>query len=125
VAAANRGELDAAIAYFAPDAVWDTSAIGVGTFHGAATIRRFWGEWVRTYAELDFAFKELFEVGIGVVFAVIRQRARPVGTASYVGQREGWVWVSVEGVFSRVTIYPEGEIEEARADAERLAEERG
>ncbi len=40
-----------------------------------------------------------------------------------VEQRRGWVAVFVEGLISHLTVYPD--IAEARAAAERLAEERG
>jgi len=125
VEAGNRGELDAAISYFAIDAVWDASRSGVGIFQGAATVRRFWEDWVCAYEELQFAFEELLDVGNGVVFAVVRQEARPVGTAGYLRQRSGWVWLWVDGLCASVTVYPEAEIDEARAAAERPAKERG
>jgi hypothetical protein len=60
-----------------------------------------------------------------VVLTVTRQMARPVGTTGYIQQREGWVWVWVDGLCASVTVYPEAVIDEARAAAERLAEERG
>jgi hypothetical protein len=42
-----------------------------------------------------------------------------------VQQREGWVWVWVDGLITSHTTYPEADIDEARAAAERLAQERG
>jgi hypothetical protein len=39
--AMNRRDVDAAMSYFAADAVWDASQIGIGTFVGVATIRSF------------------------------------------------------------------------------------
>jgi ketosteroid isomerase-like protein len=125
VEAANRGELDAAPSYLARDAVWDTSRVGIGVFEGVATIRRFMEDWFRSYEELQFVIDELLDVGSGVVLTVTRQMARPVGTTGYIQQREGWVWVWVDGLCASVTVYPEAVIDEARAAAERLAEERG
>jgi ketosteroid isomerase-like protein len=123
--AMTRGDLDAAISYAAPDMVFDAPRHGVGTFEGAAAMRGFLEDWVGSFEELEFAFEELFDVGNGVVFAAVSQKARPVGTTGYVRQREGWVWLWVEGLIATLTVYPEAEIDEARTVAERLAEERG
>ena len=123
--AMNRGDRDAAIRDVASDAVWDTSRNGVATFEGAATIRDFWEGWVRGYEELEFVSKELLDVGNGVVFAVVRQQARPVGTTGYVRQLEGFAWIWTDGLCASITVCPEGEIDEARAAAERLPQERG
>jgi ketosteroid isomerase-like protein len=123
--AANRGDLDAAIGYYALDAFWDTSRSGVGTFEGASTIRGFWEDWFRAFEELEFVLEELLDVGNGVVFAVVHQKAHPVGTTGYVRHREAWVWVWVDGLCASVTVYPEAEIDEAHPAAERLAQERG
>jgi limonene-1,2-epoxide hydrolase len=125
VEAANRGELDAAPSYLARDSVWDTSRVGIGVFEGVATIRRFMEDWFRGYEELQFVIDELLDVGSGVVLTVTRHMARPVGTTGYIQQREGWVWVWIDGLCTSVTVYPEAEIDKARAAAERLAEERG
>ncbi len=122
--AMTRGDLDAAISYAAPNAVFDAPRHGVGTFEGAAAVRGFLEDWVGAFEELEYAFEELFDVGNGVVFAAVSQKARPVGTTGYVRQREGWVWLWVEGLIATLTVYPEAEIDEARAVAERLAEER-
>ena len=65
------------------------------------------------------------DLGNGVVFAVVHQEARPVGTTGYVQQREGLVWVWDKGLCVSQTVYPEAEIDEARAAAEHLAQERG
>ena len=50
---------------------------------------------------------------------MVQQNARPTGSAGYVRQRAGWVWVWVEGLIVLA------EIDQARAAAERLAEELG
>jgi ketosteroid isomerase-like protein len=123
--AANRRDFDAAIGYFTPDVVWDTSRDGFGTFEGAAPTRRFWEDWVRSYEELEQVVEELLDLGNGLVFAVVRQKARLVGGTGFIGRRGGWVYVWVDGLCTSVTVYPDAEIDEARADAQRLAEERG
>jgi hypothetical protein len=43
----------------------------------------------------------------------------------YVRQREGWVWLWVEGLIATLAVHPEAEIDKARAAAERLAQEPG
>jgi ketosteroid isomerase-like protein len=123
--AASERDFDTADSYYAPDAVWDSSRTGVGSFEGAATIRRFFEDWRGGYEEWEIGFEELLDIGNGVVFALVRQAGRPVGASGYVRQREGWVWAWVEGLIDSVTTYPEVDIGEARAAAERLAEERG
>ena len=123
--AMNRRDVDAAMSYAAPDIVLaGPPDHGVGAFEGAAAMRSFLEGWVGAFEELEFAFEELFDVGNGVVFAAVSQMARPVGTTGYVRQREGWVWLWVEGLIATLTTYPEAEIDEARAAAERLAQER-
>ena len=119
--AGNRRDLDAVTNSFAPDAVFEGRASG-DRFEGRAAIRSFLEDWFGTYEELEFGFEEVREVGNGVVFAVVTQNGRPVGSAGHVRQREGWVYVWVGGMIARLTI---SEIDESRAAAERLAEERG
>ena len=43
--AANRGDLDAFIGVFAPDAVYDASRGGLGVYEGPVAIRRLIGGW--------------------------------------------------------------------------------
>jgi uncharacterized protein (TIGR02246 family) len=119
--ALNRGDLDAVASSFAEDATFDGRALG-DHFEGRAAIRSFLEEWFGTYEELEFGLEEASDLGNGVVFAVVVQNGRPVGSAGHVRQREGWVFVWVRGLCARVTVY---EVDEARTAAERLAEERG
>ena len=109
---------------FAPDAALDvTRGAGVAP-QGRAAIRRFVQDWMAAYEELEWMPEELLDVGNGVVFGVVSQQGRPVGVSGYVQQREAWVWVWVESLTLSLTTYPEADIDEARAAAERLAEER-
>jgi len=106
------------------DAVWDLSLIGLGPYEGIAAIRGLFEDWPRAYDDVDFAFDELLHVGNGVVLAVVSQTARPAGATGFIRHQEGWVWESVDCLVAGVTVYPEAEIDEARAAAERLAKER-
>ena len=105
---------------FAPDAVMDGRALG-DHFEGRAAIRSFIEDWFGVYEELEFGLEEVHDLGKGVVFAVVTQNGRPVGSAGHVQQREGWVYVWVGGLIAQFTI---SDIDEARAAAERLAQER-
>jgi ketosteroid isomerase-like protein len=119
--AGNRRDLDAVTSSFALDAVFEGRALG-DTFEGRAAIRSFLEEWFGAYEELEFGFEEVRDLGQGVVFAVVTQNGRLVGSAGHVRQREGWIYVWARGLIARLTIY---DVDEARAAAERLAQERG
>src|SRR6266516_805104 len=123
VEAANRGDFDAMLRTGAPDAVWDLNPLGgLGTFEGHVAIRRFLEDWHSNYEKLEIAPEEILDLGNGVIFSVIAQKGRPVGSRGDVQQRQAIVFVWVGGLFVRITHY--GDIDEARAAAERLAEER-
>ena len=123
VEAANRGDFDAMMSFSAPDVVWDLNPLGgLGTFEGHPAIRGFLEDWHANYEELEIAPEEILDLGNGVIFSVIAQKGRPVGSSGDVQQRQAIVFVWVEGLFVRITHY--GDIDEARAAAERLAEER-
>jgi uncharacterized protein (TIGR02246 family) len=117
--AGNRRDLDAVTSTFAPDAVFEGRALG-DHFEGRAAIRSFIEDWFGAYEELEFGLEDVRDLGKGVVFAVVTQNGRPVGSAGHVRQREGWVYVWVGGLVARLTI---SDIDEARSAAERLAGE--
>ena len=119
--AANRRDLDAVASSFAEDATFDGRGVG-GPFEGRAAIRGMLEEWFATYEELEFGLEEVRDLGNGVVFAVVVQNGRPAGSAGHLRQREGWVFVWVRGLVARLTT---SEVDESRAAAERLAQERG
>jgi hypothetical protein len=119
--AGNRRDIDAVMSTFAVDAVLEGRGLG-DIFEGQAAIRAFVEGWFGMYEELEFKLEEVHDLGNGVVLAVVLQEARPDGVAGYVQQREGWVYVWVGGLIARLTVF---DIDEARAAAERLAQERG
>jgi ketosteroid isomerase-like protein len=118
-----RGDWDAAMGSYGPDSVWDTSPLGMGIYRGVATIRSNMEEWYGLHEEAEVEIEENVDLGNGVVFAVVRQRARPVGSSAYVEFRFASITEWAGSVIVRVTPYTD--IDEARAVAERLAESRG
>jgi uncharacterized protein (TIGR02246 family) len=118
--AANRRDLDALITSFAEDAVFGGRAAGA-LFRGRTPIRGFLEDWFGAYEELEIELEQVRDLGNGVVFAVVIQNGRPVGSAGHLRQREGWVFIWVRGLIAHLET---SDIDEARAAAERLAQER-
>jgi ketosteroid isomerase-like protein len=118
--AVNRRDIDAVMSFFAPDAL----LAGFEVVEGRAAIRGFLDEWFGYFAELRFEVEEFVVLDDGVVLAVVHQEGRPVGVDGQVHQREGWAihW-SADGLIVRLTT--DNDIDEARAAAERLAQEQG
>ena len=120
--AANRLDFDAAVSVFAPDAVWEGRASGMA-FEGRTEIRGFWEDMTVAHEEFEWRSEEILDLGNGVVFVVSRLDAHPVGSAGRVQERWSFTVLWVAGIVTRVT--GRNDIDEARAAAERLAEERG
>ncbi len=121
--AIGRRDLDAITALYAPDVVYDMSPVGMGVFEGQAAARGFIEDWFASYEEHEFDAEETLDLGNGVGFRVLIQKGRPVGSSGEVQLRYATVSVWEDGKIARITNY--GDIDEARAAAERLAEERG
>jgi ketosteroid isomerase-like protein len=117
-AALARGDLDGVMSTVAEDGILDGRA---DLIEGRAAIRDFIAEWSEAYDELAYELEEVSHLGGGVVFAVVVQDGRLVGSDGHIRQREGWVYVCEGGSIARLTT---SEVDEARAAAERLAEER-
>ncbi len=119
--ALHRRDFDALIRFFAPNAVWDaTRTLGVA-LRGRVAIRDFVEDWLAAYEEFEYLPQQPLDLGNGVLFAVVEHKARPVGVSGFLKQRVGWVFVWVKDLIVSVTVYPEPQIDEARAGAERLA----
>ena len=118
--ALDRRDLDGVMNSVAEDAVLEGRFENL--FEGRAAIRRFLEDWFRVWEELDVELEEVNDLGGGVVFAVVIQDGRPVAGDGRVRQREGWVYLWAGGSIARLTTY---EVDQARAAAERLAEQRG
>jgi ketosteroid isomerase-like protein len=124
VEAANRRDIDAIMSVAASDVVYDLSARGLGVFEGKAAARGYVADWFAAFDDLVFEVEEISVLVNGVVLVVISQHGRFEGVAGPVHAREGWVGAhSADGLLQLFSGY--GDIDEARAAAERLAEERG
>lgn len=69
VKAFNRGDLQAALDDWAPDAVWDWSnshGFNAGVFRGHEEIRGFWRLFLDTFDSLRFELDEVVEVEDGL-----------------------------------------------------------
>jgi ketosteroid isomerase-like protein len=117
--ALDRRDLDGVMNSVAEDSVLEGRVENF--LEGRAAIRRFLEDWFRAWEDLDFELEEVSDLGGGVVFAVVIQDGRPVGGDGRVRQREGWIYLWVGGSIARLTT---SEVDQARAAAERLAEQR-
>ncbi len=118
----NRRDFDAAITFYASDAVWDASSVGL-TFEGATAIRGVLEDWLANHSEWENIPQEVHDLGSGVTFTVALQRGRLAG--SFASVQEQWSYTTLweAGPISRVILRTD--IYEAHAAAKRLAQERG
>jgi hypothetical protein len=120
--AVDRRNFDVAMILLAPNAVWDTSPMGVGVFEGPQAIRRFIEDWRGSYEDFEQELEEFRNLGNGVTLSVARQRARLPGSSGLVELRWAAVGTWSGVLLEHVTAY--SDIDQARTAAERLAEER-
>jgi ketosteroid isomerase-like protein len=119
--AINAREIDAVISLYALDAVFDQFTFGV--FEGRAAIRSFIEDWFGAYDEIETEAEERRDLGHGLAFVGYVQRGRLRGSTRWVHARVAFVNAWVDGLIQRTTVYEN--LDEARAAAKRLAEERG
>ena len=122
IEAVGRRDFDAAMTSYGPESVWDTSALGFGTYRGVEVIRRTLEEWTAIYEDFEVEIEENLDLGSGVVLSVARQRGRMAGSTNYVEFLYASVTEWANGLIAQVTPY--ADIDEARAAAGRLAKER-
>jgi ketosteroid isomerase-like protein len=123
VEALSRRDLDAALNSLAPDAVYEAVSLGT-TFEGAEAIRGFLQDWLGAYAEYEMDAEEILDLGNGVVFVVLGLAGRPAVGGNALTRRRPVILTWLDGLVTRVTA-PSSGIDEARAAAEGLAQERG
>jgi ketosteroid isomerase-like protein len=121
--AMSRGDLDGVMSLFAADAVYDASAPGLGIFEGAEAVRGFVEDWRRSWEDYRYDEEELLDLGHGVMLSVVRESGRLVGGKGRVEQPAAHLITWTNGKIERFKHYPD--LDEARAAAERLAQERG
>jgi ketosteroid isomerase-like protein len=121
--ALNWRDFDGFVSAWATDAVWDLSAWGVGTFESPTAIREFSEDWLGNYEEYLAEAEQILDLGHGVVFVAYLEVARPAGSQGRLERRQACVALLRQHLIERMTMY--ADIHEARAAAERLAEERG
>jgi ketosteroid isomerase-like protein len=122
VNAVNARDVDALMSFYGPDAVYDMPET-FGLFEGCAAIRGFVEDWLGSYDETKLEPEEMCDLGAGVGFYVVVMRGRPRGSGGWVQFRYGSVLTWIDALCERHTDYPD--IDQARAAAERLAQERG
>jgi hypothetical protein len=116
--------IDRTMRFYAPDSVYDLSDVGLGVFEGYSAIRAFLNDWLSSYDEAEDEAEELVELSNGVVFAVVREYGHPSDSARHVQihGRHAAVVVWADSLIVRVNIYRD--VDDARAAAECLAEDR-
>ena len=120
--AINRRDWDAVESFYSPDAV-DVGVEALGTFEGATTIRGYYEDAASSLDDFHVETQEIIDFGNGVTFAVVLITGHPVGSSGEVRIRYGSVASWTGAVVERLTAFMD--IDEGRAAAERLAEERG
>jgi ketosteroid isomerase-like protein len=107
---------------FAPTAVWDVGGM-IGALEGRAAILAFVRDYWLMWDDHHHHVEQIVDLGHGVIRGVIREHGRIKGSDADVEAR--WVLVSlvVSDRVARSTTYTD--VDEGRAAAERLAEERG
>jgi len=123
IEASNRWDFDAALAIFSNGAVWDRSPVGQEVIEGREAIRDFIEDWNAVFEDYVLGLEEFHELGNGVTFGLLSQCGRPRAGGGLVEEPYAAVVAWKDGLIVRVTVYQD--IDEARAGAERLAEERG
>jgi ketosteroid isomerase-like protein len=121
VEAANRRDFAAIEAFYAPDVI--VRGAEIGTFEGRAAARGVLEDVIAPYEEFRAETEEVLDLGFGVAFAVVIARGRVGGGSAEVPFRYATVTIWSEGLVTRQTNYTD--VDEARAAAQRLAEERG
>jgi ketosteroid isomerase-like protein len=117
--AIERGDLDAVLDRYAPEAIWRGT---VDDAEGVPAIRALWVGYFSAFEELRVILDDVLDFGNGVILAATRHVGRLVGGGALAEDRT-FVNEWVDGRVVRAYDYTD--TDEARAAAARLAEERG
>jgi ketosteroid isomerase-like protein len=119
--AANRRDWDTVMGFFARNAVWEVPELQA--FEGRAAIRRLLEDWVGAYDDAEVEVEHVLDLGSGVGFVVACLQGRLAESSAHLRVRYGAVYTWADDLIVRIGSQPD--IDEARAAAERLAQERG
>jgi len=104
----NRGDLDAALEAFSPDAEWGVPDVlpDTGPYNGPEGVRRFWASWRETFEDFRVEIEEFIDAGDHVIAqASVRGRGRDSGvevdTPSF-----PHVWTLRDGQVVKVEMLP-------------------
>jgi ketosteroid isomerase-like protein len=106
-AALSRGDIEAALAWGAPDAVHDWSrSIGPyrGVYEGFEALRTFWTEFRNAVEDVTFDVEETVEVGLNVI-AMVRVRIRGRGSGAEAVGRGAHLWTVKDGKVVRFVLF--------------------
>jgi ketosteroid isomerase-like protein len=112
---------DAVKGFFAPDAVMD-SGRSLATYEGRDAIGAFLRDYWSTWEEHHHSIQEVVDLGHGLTVVSVHEDGRIVGSDARIGQQNAWVFEWAAGKITRLVPY--SSFDEARAAAERLANER-
>jgi ketosteroid isomerase-like protein len=113
---------DGVLSFYGPDTDWDMSPAGLRKYDGPAALRQFFVEWTGSYKEWDIELEEVHDLGGGMVLAVVLTRGRSGRRAAWAELRFAMITRWTGGLVARITSYTD--IDEARAAAARIVEER-
>jgi hypothetical protein len=120
--ALSSSDFDALMSFCAPDIVHESVAMGA-TFERVGELRDYLEDLVGAHDGFEAWPEKNLDLGNGIGLAVISQKGRPAGSSFEVRMQYAAVSVWVEDLVARITMYTD--IDEGRAAADRLAEERG
>jgi ketosteroid isomerase-like protein len=120
--AAERGDFDAVFSAYAPNCTWE-SGHGMTDTVGVSEVRGFWERFAARFEDRTIKVDTVVDLGNGVVFAVWHGEGRLPGDTGVFKAGGAYIFEWLDGMITRVIAWQD--IDEARAAAERLAEERG
>ena len=122
--AGTRLDFDSMISLYDRERIaWDVRPMGLGLYEGEPAVRAFANEFLGTFEDYRAEVLDIEDIGNGVVNVVYHQEGRMPGGDGLVTARAALVYEWRDGLIVRMISYID--IDEARAGAERLAQERG
>ncbi len=119
-AAANRRDWEALMGFFARDAVWEVPELQA--FDGRGAIRGFIEDWLGAYQDVAIEAEDVADLGGGIGLVTGSLEGQLAHSTAHMRVRFGAVYEWADNLI--VHIRSSADRDEARAIAERLAEER-